>query len=73
MTHDQIFERKEVALALQAIIPDKANAITFSGGAGDSCRMMLDVYADNPEELLRLLQLRGERLIVTFVKEDDVT
>jgi hypothetical protein len=73
MAHDRIFERTEIALALHAIIPDKANAITFSGGAGDSCRMILDVYSDQPEELLKLLHLRGERLIVTFIKEDDVT
>ena len=59
-------------LARQAIIPDKASAITFRGGAGDRCRIVLDWYADNPEELLNLLRLRGERLMVTFLQEDDL-
>ena len=59
-------------LDLQATIPDKASAIAFSGGAGDAARIVLDVYAEDPTELLKLLNLRGERLIVRFVKEDDL-
>ncbi len=59
-------------LALQAIIPDKASAIAFDGGAGDKCRLVLDLFSEQPAELLNLLKLRGERLIVTFVKEDDI-
>ena len=59
-------------LALQAVIPDKASAIAFDGGAGEKCRIVLDVYAEDAAELLKLLTLRGERLIVTFVKEDDI-
>ena len=56
-----------------ATIPDKASAIAFSGGAGDSARLILDVYGDEAEELVKLLKLRGERLIVTFIKEDDLS
>jgi hypothetical protein len=73
MAQDRTFERTDVALALHAIIPDKASAIAFSGGAGDSCRLVLDLYSEQPAELLKLLHLRGERLLVTFIKEDDVT
>jgi hypothetical protein len=71
MAHDRIFERTEVALALQAIIPDKASAIALSGGAGDSCRLVLDLYSEQPKELLKLLHLRGERLIVVLTREED--
>ncbi len=63
---------KSEPLAFHAIIPDKASAIAFSGGAGDSARLILDVYGDEAEELVKLLKLRGERLIVTFIKEDDI-
>ena len=63
---------KPEPLALHAIIPDKASAIAFSGGAGDSARLILDVYGDEAEELVKLLKLRGERLIITFIKEDDL-
>jgi hypothetical protein len=63
---------KPELLALQAVIPDKASAIAFDGGAGEKCRLVLDVYAEEPGELLKLLNLRGERLIVTLMKEDDV-
>jgi hypothetical protein len=59
-------------LALQAVIPDKASAIAFDGGAGEKCRIVLDLYSEQPEELLKLLKLRGERLIVTLIREDDI-
>lgn len=58
-------------LALKAVIPDKASAIAFSGGAGDSARIILDVYSEDAAELLQLLKLRGERLIVVFTKEGE--
>ncbi len=61
---------KPTPLALKAVIPDKASAIAFSGGAGDSCRLVIDLYAEDQAELLELLKLRGERLIVVFTKED---
>ncbi len=64
--------QKTDPLALQAIIPDKASAIAFDGEAGDKCRLILDLFSEQPAELLKLLKLRGERLIVTFVKEDDI-
>ena len=56
---------KPEPLALQAIIPDKDAAIKFGGGPGDHCVAILHLYADEPSELLKLLKLRGERLIVT--------
>ena len=68
----EIYMSKIEPLALQAIIPDKASAIAFDGGAGDKCRLVLDLFSEQPAEFLKLLKLRGERLIVTFVKEDDI-
>ncbi len=59
-------------LALQATIPNKASAIAFDGGKGESVRLVLDLYAEDPAELLKLVQLRGERLYVTFLREADV-
>lgn len=63
---------KPKILSLQAIIPDKASAISFSGGKGDSCRVVLDIFAEDPAELAKVLAYRGERLIVTLMLEDDV-
>lgn len=63
---------KTEPLALHASIPDKASAIAFDGGSGDKCRLVLDLFSEQPAELLKLLKLRGEVLIVTFVKEDDL-
>ena len=59
-------------LALQAAIPDKASAVAFSGGKSDSARIVLDLYAEDHAELARILDYRGERLIVTFIREEDV-
>lgn len=59
-------------LALQAVIPDKASAIAFAGGAGDHCRLVIDLFSDDPAELLKLLNMRGERLIVTLMREEDI-
>jgi len=47
-------------------------AVVADTGAGDSARLILDVYGDDAEELVKLLKLRGERLIITFIKEDDL-
>jgi hypothetical protein len=63
---------KTEPLALQAVIPDKASAIAFDGGAGEKCRLALDLYSEQPDELLKLLKLRGERLIITLMREDDL-
>ena len=44
----------------------------FGGGANDHCVTLLHLYDVNPEELAKMLSLRGERLYVTFLREDDV-
>lgn len=59
-------------LTLKGVIPDKSSALTFGGGKGDSVRLILDLYSEDQAELLRLVNLRGERLYVTFIREEDV-
>jgi hypothetical protein len=63
---------KPEPLALQAVIPDKASAIAFDGGAGDKCRLILDLYQLNDADVAKLLKLRGEQLIITIIREDDI-
>lgn len=63
---------KTEPLALKAFIPDKASAIAFDGGAGDKCRVIFDLYQLEDAEVAKLLKLRGEHLIITFIKEDDL-
>jgi hypothetical protein len=63
---------KDPRLILQASIPDNRTAIGIGGGKGDSCRLALDLYSEDPAEFARLFEYRGERLIVTIIKEDDI-
>jgi hypothetical protein len=63
---------KPEPLALRAFIPDKASAIAFSGGAGDSARLILDIYAEKAEEVVELLKLRGQHLIITLITEEQL-
>ncbi len=57
-------------LALKAAIPTTESAIKFGGGKGEACRITLDVYAD-PDDLPRLLDLRGKRLYVVLTEEQE--
>lgn len=63
---------KPQPLSFQAVIPDKDGAIKFGGGANDHCVTLLHLYDVSLEELAKMLTLRGERLYVTFMREEDV-
>ena len=51
-------------LALHAIIPDKASAIAFDGGAGDKCRLVLDMFSEQPA-CVRQLKNGSDDLLVS--------
>jgi hypothetical protein len=59
---------KPIPLAIKAVIPTIASAISFAGGEEEAGVLKLQIYVTG-DEIERLLKLRGRELIVVFQGE----